>query len=120
LKKAMANHVPKEILYRRKEGFPNPAASWLVGDLKDMVADILLDSKSIARGYFRRSAVEELINRNCQSVRYTPEVFSLVVLELWHRTFLDPQFVLPNRTLKSRPGSFSLNALDQVVSRPIA
>jgi len=97
LKKALANHVPKEILYRRKEGFPNPAASWLAHELKDMVADILLDSKSIARGYFRRSAVEELINRNSQSVRYTSEVFSLVVLELWHRTFADSQFALSNR-----------------------
>jgi asparagine synthase (glutamine-hydrolysing) len=120
LKKALANHVPKEILYRRKEGFPMPAASWLAHDLKDMVADILLDSKSIARGYFRRPAVEELINRNSQSVCYMPEVFSLVVLELWHRTFLDPQFVLSNRTLKDHPSSFSVNAVDQVVSRPIA
>jgi asparagine synthase (glutamine-hydrolysing) len=120
LKKALAKHVPMEILYRRKEGFPNPAASWLARDLKDMVADILLDSKSIARGYFRRAAVEELINRNCQSVRYTPEVFSLVVLELWHRTFLDPHFVVSKRTWKGHPGSFSGNVLDQVVDRPIA
>jgi hypothetical protein len=62
-----------------------------------MVADILLDSKSIARGYFRSSAVEELINRNSRSVRYTAEVFSLLVLELWHRTFVDSQFALSNR-----------------------
>src|SRR5215813_11805604 len=54
LKRAMAKHVPVEILRRRKEDFPNPSASWLAHDLKDMVADILLDCKSIARGYFRR------------------------------------------------------------------
>src|SRR5215472_13680333 len=76
LKKALANQIPVEILRRRKEGFPNPSASWLAHDLKDMVADILLDCKSIARGYFRRPAVEELINSNCQSARYMPEVIS--------------------------------------------
>jgi asparagine synthase (glutamine-hydrolysing) len=97
LKKALANHVPVEILRRRKEGFPNPSASWLAHDLKDMVADILLDSKSVARGYFRRQAVEELIKRNSRAVRYTPEVFSLVVLELWHRTFVDTHVALSNR-----------------------
>src|SRR5215469_1307488 len=89
LKEALANHVPSEIIRRRKEGFPNPSASWLAHDLRDMVADILLDSKSIARGYFQRAAIEELIKHNSRSVRYTPEVFSLLVLELWHRTFVD-------------------------------
>jgi len=108
LKKALANYVPMEILRRRKESFPNPSASWLAHDLKDMVADILLDCKSIARGYFRRRAVEDLINRNSRSVRYTPEVFSLVVLELWHRTFLDPQ---------QGPSAAVLNAHRGVVPR---
>jgi len=120
LKKALADHVPVEILRRRKEGFPNPSASWLAHELRNMVADILLDSKSIARGYFRRPAVEELINHNCRSVRYTPEVFSLVVLELWHRTFIDPHFVLSNRPLSDRPSPFAATVLDQIASRPIA
>jgi asparagine synthase (glutamine-hydrolysing) len=109
LKRALANHVPVEILRRRKEGFPNPSASWLAHDLKDMVADILLDSKSIARGYFRRQAVEELIKRNSRSVRNTPEIFSLVVLELWHRTFVDTHFALSNRA----PIAESLNFAKQ-------
>lgn len=120
LKKALANHVPAEILHRRKEGFPNPSASWLAHDLKDMVADILLDSKSLARGYFQRHAVEELINQNSRSVHYTPEVFSLVVLELWHRTFVDPLFALSNRASAVRKNSFAANVLGQVANRPVA
>lgn len=89
LKKAMAKHIPKEILDRRKVGFPNPSVSWLAHDLKDMVSDILLDSKSISRGYFRKEEVAALIERNSRSRRYTGEIFSLVVLELWHRAFVD-------------------------------
>jgi asparagine synthase (glutamine-hydrolysing) len=117
LKKALAHHVPVEILRRRKEGFPNPSASWLVHDLKDMVADILLDSRSIARGYFRRPAVEDLIERNSRSTRYTPEIFSLVVLELWHRTFMDSRQGSSARTLNdhrsaSAPLSGSSSALN--------
>jgi asparagine synthase (glutamine-hydrolysing) len=91
LKRAMAKHVPKEILDRRKVGFPNPSVSWLRHDLRDMVNDTLLDSKSISRGYFLKGAVEGLIERNSQSGRYTAEVFSLLVLELWHRGFIDHQ-----------------------------
>jgi asparagine synthase (glutamine-hydrolysing) len=89
LKKALENRVPREILARRKEGFPNPSVTWLAHDLKDVVGDILLDSRAISRGYFRRAAVEELLKRNSRSTRYTPEIFSLVVLELWHRAFVD-------------------------------
>jgi asparagine synthase (glutamine-hydrolysing) len=60
-------------------------------DLKDLVTDILLDSKSISRGYFRKEAVEGLIEHNSRSSRYAAEIFSLVVLELWHRAFIDQQ-----------------------------
>ena len=91
LKKALAKHIPRQILDRRKVGFANPAVSWLRHDLKEMVADTLLDSKSISRGYFRKEAVEGLIELDSRSSRYSPEIFSLVVLELWHRAFIDGQ-----------------------------
>jgi asparagine synthase (glutamine-hydrolysing) len=91
LKKALAKHIPKEILDRRKVGFANPSVSWLRHDLKDLVTDTLLDSKSISRGYFRKEAVEGLIELDSRSSRYSAEIFSLVVLELWHRAFIDRQ-----------------------------
>lgn len=93
LKKSLANHVPKEIIDRPKVGFPNPSASWLAGELKDLVRDILLDSRSTSRGYFQKDAIASLIDRNAETTRFTPEIFSLVVLELWHRTFLDSSSV---------------------------
>ena len=91
LKQALAGHVPRQILDRRKVGFANPSASWLRNELRELVCDILLDSKTISRGYFRKQAVEELIENNCLSGRHTGEVFSLIVLELWHREFIDSQ-----------------------------
>jgi|HubBroStandDraft_2_1064218.scaffolds.fasta_scaffold54273_1 asparagine synthase (glutamine-hydrolysing) len=110
LKKSLAKHVPKEILDRRKVGFPNPSVSWLRHELKDLVADILLDSKSISRGYFRKQAIEELIERNSDSNPYTAEIFSLVVLELWHRAFIDQQETPLNLTLGANPIPVSISA----------
>jgi asparagine synthase (glutamine-hydrolysing) len=89
LKEALAKDVPAEILHRRKVGFPNPSVNWLARDLKDIVTSILLDSKSISRGYFRKDKLAALIEDNSRLRRYTPEIFSLVVLELWHRVFID-------------------------------
>jgi len=89
LKKALARHIPTEILHRRKVGFPVPYENWLRHDLKDQFMDILLDSKSLSRGYFRKSAVQDLFESNSRSSPCSSEIFSLVVLELWHRAFID-------------------------------
>jgi asparagine synthase (glutamine-hydrolysing) len=87
LKKSLAKYVPSEILNRRKVGFPVPYVKWMGRELKGLATDILLDSKSLSRGYFRRAAVEALIERSSRSDDYADEVFSLIVLELWHRAF---------------------------------
>jgi asparagine synthase (glutamine-hydrolysing) len=89
LKKAVAGHVPRQILNRRKLGFPVPYAKWMEHDLKDLCTDILMDSRSLSRGYFRKAAVQNLLEANARSGSHCPEIFSLVVLELWHREFAD-------------------------------
>jgi asparagine synthase (glutamine-hydrolysing) len=91
LKKSLESQVPKTILDRRKVGFANPSATWLAHDLKDTVADILMDTRSTSRGYFRKDEVAALIERNSRTRLYTQEIFSLLVLELWHRAFIDNQ-----------------------------
>jgi asparagine synthase (glutamine-hydrolysing) len=95
-KKALSKRVPRSILKRKKAGFPVPYESWLRNDLRDQTRAILTDRKTIERGYFQRSAIENFIDANIQSGLYSKEIFSLVTLELWHRTFLDGQIVTLN------------------------
>ena len=91
-KRALRGNVPDEILSRRKAGFPVPYESWLRNNLRTWVSEILLDSKTVSRGYFKRGAIEELLKRNVSGSEYPHEIFSLVVLELWHRAFVDREF----------------------------
>ncbi|MGB7603116.1 MAG: asparagine synthase (glutamine-hydrolyzing) [Candidatus Sulfotelmatobacter sp.] len=88
-KKALSERVPASILKRKKAGFPVPYEFWLRNNFKDQIHDILTDRKTIERGYFKKSAIEKLINANSDSGAYSKEVFSLVALELWHRMFFD-------------------------------
>jgi asparagine synthase (glutamine-hydrolysing) len=88
-KEALKSLIPREILNRRKAGFPVPWTAWLRTELKSWVSDVLLDSESMGRGYFKKSCVEKLIKENIQSGSYSKEVLSLISLELWHRAFLD-------------------------------
>ena len=88
-KKALRGRVPREILDRKKAGFPVPYEKWLRLELKDWVHDLLLDSKTTARGYFQKSAVERMLSDDVRSGGYSKEIFDLTVLELWHREFLE-------------------------------
>jgi asparagine synthase (glutamine-hydrolysing) len=87
-KRAFRDLVPKEIMSRRKVGFPVPYAKWLRTDLSGWLRDILLDRETLSRGYLKKSGVERLISANTRSGEYSKELFSLAVLELWHREFL--------------------------------
>ena len=88
LKKALSKRLPAEILYRKKTGFPVPYATWLNNELHPAVSEILLDEKTIARGYFKTRTIEKMIASASSSHNYSKELFSLLTLELWHRTFL--------------------------------
>jgi asparagine synthase (glutamine-hydrolysing) len=88
-KKALGKRVPKPIVNRKKAGFPTPYAAWLKGDLKAWTRDILLDSKTRARGYFQDCTIQKMLNDDNAKDLYAKEIFSLVVLELWHREFVD-------------------------------
>jgi asparagine synthase (glutamine-hydrolysing) len=87
-KTALRNYVPAEILHRKKAGFPVPYEMWLRTELKGWLQDVLLDRETTARGYFNRKSVEGLIAENSRSGKYSKELLSLAVLELWHRSFL--------------------------------
>jgi asparagine synthase (glutamine-hydrolysing) len=93
LKKALSERVPRAIRDRKKTGFPVPYESWIRRDFKDTVWSVLTDPKTVKRGYFRQDAVEGLLRANSNGSNYSKEIFSLLTLELWHRTFLDRETV---------------------------
>ncbi len=89
-KKALEGLLPKEIIYRRKKGFAPPVDDWFRNQMKDYAYEILLDSKTIGRNYFKKEGVEKLLKDHCQSkLNYGESIWALIFLELWHRTFID-------------------------------
>jgi len=108
-KKTLSGRVPREILDRKKAGFPVPYEKWLREDLKDWVHALLLDSKTTARGYFQKRAVERMLSNDISSGGYSKEIFDLAVLELWHREFLEKG---------SQPFSRSLQQSRRAIPQP--
>lgn len=94
LKKTLSKKIPGEIRNRKKMGFPVPYESWLRNDLKDVAWSVLTDRRTVERGYFRKDAIEALLKANSNGSNYSKEIFSLLSLELWQRTFLDREQVV--------------------------
>ena len=89
-KHILRGRVPEEILKRRKAGFPVPYARWM-SEKKGFVMDLLLDPKTRNRGYFDYGKIRKnLLDAWDTAGRHPQEIFKLVVLELWHRQFIDP------------------------------
>lgn len=89
LKEAFEGYVPREIIKRRKTGFPVPYETWFRRDLRNFIEDVLLDQRANERGYFNRNEIEKMLSVNLSQGNFPKEVFSLLVLELWHREFID-------------------------------
>ena len=90
LKKAMQDLLPHSILYRPKLGFPTPWSGWLAGPRLETIREMLLEPRSLDRGYFRREAIERLFNEHRSKHRDNYDrIWRLLNLELWHRVCLE-------------------------------
>ena len=91
LRTALRGWLPDEVLDRRKQGFVVPLSAWLRGDLRAWAHDVLLDPATLNRGYFQRASVERLLERHAGgNDREATRIWALVMLELWHREFIEP------------------------------
>ncbi|MFL5779730.1 MAG: asparagine synthase (glutamine-hydrolyzing), partial [Thermoleophilaceae bacterium] len=90
LRRTMRGTLPDEILDGRKQGFEVPLAEWLRGDLRELVGDVLLSERALARGYFRPDRVRALVDQHVAGTRDNSRgLWTLLVFELWHQRVAD-------------------------------
>jgi asparagine synthase (glutamine-hydrolysing) len=88
LKSALRPSVPQAIRSRKKTGFPVPYDRWMRTELKEFVFDTILSKQAALASYFRKEAMVKLLDAHQRGEGASKEVFSLLVLELWHRQFV--------------------------------
>ena len=109
--------VPREALSRPKQGFALPLVHWMRNELKDVLM-ILLEPRTLQRGYFEAEGIRKLMNDHLYEGRVlTGRIWRLLMFELWHRNFLE-KFTKP-------AGLFSLPLMvdsrrNAVVSSPVS
>jgi asparagine synthase (glutamine-hydrolysing) len=94
LREAMKGLLPQAILDRPKMGFPVPFARWTRGAWNGVAREVLLDRSARERGLFEPRAVEALLAQHAAGrTEGGDHIWTLLNLELWHRTFIDGQGV---------------------------
>ena len=89
LRQAFADVLPTENAARTKQGFGLPIGAWLRTSLRPLVDDAILSRRALDRGYLTESAVRTLVDEHLRGVDHTHRLWSLLMLELWHREFID-------------------------------
>lgn len=88
-RQALRGWVPDEALDRPKQGFSVPIGDWLAGELREHAREVLLDPAARGRDLFDERAVRALLDRHAGDQAVGFRVWSLYMLELWQREFLD-------------------------------
>lgn len=93
LKKSVEQILPKDIIYRPKQGFVAPMGEWFRTPLRSFVEDSLLHSGFSKTGLFKAEALKSLINtapapHSSAMYGYGKTLYTLVNLALWHKKFI--------------------------------
>jgi asparagine synthase (glutamine-hydrolysing) len=90
LKHAFRDLLPPENVNRRKMGFGVPVGEWFRGPMKDLLRDAMLSERAIKRGYFAPAESARLVTEHLgQQADHAFPLWNLLMLELWHREFVD-------------------------------
>lgn len=89
LREAMRNRLPREILSRRKMGFPVPVGAWLRGRWRPLLDEYVLSPRAAERGFFDSRAVDTLAREHLAGINHSERLWSLLTFEVWARIYLD-------------------------------
>jgi asparagine synthase (glutamine-hydrolysing) len=82
LKKSLEPHVPHELLYRPKQGFGTPMASWLRGKLQPIIRKAVSSPVLLDAGYFKPEALSRLVDEHTTGSRdHQAVLWSVLMLE---------------------------------------
>jgi len=93
LRDAVKGWIPEKVFGRPKMGFGVPIGDWFRGKLQRLMEGVLFDDRTLGRGYFEPDFLRGLWARHLRGPAWQIDVsqllWVLLVLELWHRLYVD-------------------------------
>lgn len=89
LKKLAAKYLPKEVIYRPKEGFSIPIKNWLGNEFRPLMEDLLDEKKIKSDGIFNSKKVVNLKNEHLSGeANHSHILWALIVFHDWQNRWL--------------------------------
>jgi len=91
LKKAYEDILPKEILYRKKMGFPVPLNNWFGGQFNEYAKKILLSAEAQSRNLYNIENIKEWLDSDKLSTdhSFAMKIWMLINLELFNKKYFN-------------------------------
>ncbi len=92
LKKAAERLLPREVLYRPKQGFAVPMRTWIKKDWSEMAHELVLGDRAVERNNFNPKYLDTVMSEHRWGRRdHSYIIWTLMMLELWYREMIDKQ-----------------------------
>lgn len=89
-KKMLEGRLPQNILYRKKQGFSIPLASWLRGQMKDFAEETLFMNEAGSHPYFNSEYIKDLWKSHLSGRQDNAyPLWGLMMFQLWQQQFLN-------------------------------
>jgi asparagine synthase (glutamine-hydrolysing) len=90
LKKAVEDLLPREIVYRRKMGFPTPLRQWLREPRAEPLLSAIRDRKGFLGSFLNLDSIDSLVERHRAGLEdATDRIWRLLNLQIWGDIFFN-------------------------------
>jgi len=108
LRKLARRVLPHELIDRPKMGFAVPVSEWINREWRDMSEELVVGPRALQRGNFQVPFLRRLMSEHRRGRRnHGHMIWTLMVLEMWYRTFMDHG--CPTRTISETSTAWSQN-----------
>jgi asparagine synthase (glutamine-hydrolysing) len=87
-KKMLEDRLPPNILYRKKQGFSIPLASWLRKEMKGFVEETLFSTQNGLSTFFNPKYIEGMWRSHLGRQDYAYPLWGVMMFSLWQQKFL--------------------------------
>jgi asparagine synthase (glutamine-hydrolysing) len=88
LKRALCQHLPRRLVYRRKQGFSLPLDGWFRGSFTTYAREVLNGTSLVSTGIIDRDGIDGLISEHQSGhMDHSAILYSVVMLACWYDQF---------------------------------
>jgi asparagine synthase (glutamine-hydrolysing) len=89
LKKALEKYIPKELIYRKKWGFPAPVEEWLKDSHKELIDYYLSEERIKSQDIFNSKEIKKIIDAfRSGNYYHNKRIWALIIFQLWYDKYM--------------------------------